>query len=1029
MVASASVDCSDRLPPLGTLRTETPRFVVEQEDRNGSSLTSRDRGPATEQLLKAPLPNQSLSARTAPLEARFKDKFLRPIEAVQGRDLQCDSDLREEILALRLSDHFDFQGLPRFRRLGMSVVVKEQSHLPAMQVAPTQGHVRHGHVRHGHVGHVGEAAGHEDETSKEPQAGPKQIGFRAFRLSSRTLERDMHRWRQNCEEATSQLQASDIFATKDVQGRQLEVFFQQVPDFERFLPEGKSPAEFNLPELDLVDDHNEKRLQNIANRYFEDDRWFAGHLMNWSMTKYEARGFSQILTMWILAARSKQCDFAMDRPTFCQLILDLGLVDQKRVPFFWAVSLFDSLAKPMFVTEEGERLTSSCQIAQMVNRWQLLSVLDVILRRHFDSASIRTFIASLFEIAQLRLPAWVITQSGLTQERYEELIRRGEISGVPAPELKSKATQKQKPQEHDAKKELYPQESRRERRICSMLLEPEVLHVLWQYSAVFSHLWASYSNSSGHLTYSAVVQLCEDLQICPKLISAHCLKQLYESSRCLELLTPPGRTSILVPPKTSMHLAVHKVMDVKRVAKIIGSLTKASLDAVSQAPAEEGNAALDTISVCSSNERLVMKKSSSKRHRDTVKAQPDSPRLQVPGQGWQQRSSFSRETSEDAPTSPTLPTSSRKLRHIDTSQGALDAKQDSETPKGRRPTQAGSGAGVAHGRRMSVRPGQVTRQDSTETPKERKPSGPGALPNKKPLQNQRRSSTVLSASSVASPEKGKKNEKNEKTEPEVPVAKNWPLEFPWHGVMQILQASKQIPPRRRPYKFGESSLVELLCRAAFTHLEAYGNTQQKSMTGYQRVLWLLIYLRSVLHHLQKSLGNHDMKDFPGLEATLRNLRPEMWSEPPKATASNRTEVRLFPVIVRPGLQQPPEELRLPAVPPIREKGQTLLQMSSPFVVDQVCRQCQQEVLPSGGNPKCLGCSWVDAVPFKCHPLAGLLIDRSPDVRLEAVSVEHVLRAPRSELTPPPLCVGDSFHRNDSPRSRRSDLMTTEGRRE
>lgn len=255
--------------------------------------------------------------------------------------------------------------------------------------------------------------------------------------------------------------------------------------------------------------------------------------------------------------------------------------------------------------------------------------------------------------------------------------------------------------------------------------------------------------------------------------------------------------------------------------------------------------------------------------------------------------------------------------------------------------------------------------------------------------------------------------------------KIWPPDMPWKGVCDIIEARKhvQVAPRSTPSVFGASALQELLARAAFTYLEAYGNTRQRSMTAQHRAVWLLTYLNGVSHFLRQSMMRHcfgEDAEHPEssqkekhVEKMLNALKPETWQIPPPMSLPEAEDGRVVPFLpattIREPVPQPPEELRLPGQPRKVERVPSGPPVGAPCVADQACRCCKETAGPSSwGNPRCLGCSSVDVVPFKCHPLSGLLIDQAPDFRFEVLLAEPISKVLRCTLTPPPLRPSDAF---------------------
>merc|ERR1712100_331901 len=85
---------------------------------------------------------------------------------------------------------------------------------------------------------------------------------------------------------------------------------------------------------------------------------------------------------WI-AASGLVPTLGVDRATFCQFLLDLDLVDQNKIPYVWAVSVFDQYAKPVRVCSGDPdycdpHLEGRLVIMRMVNKWDFMVILDII---------------------------------------------------------------------------------------------------------------------------------------------------------------------------------------------------------------------------------------------------------------------------------------------------------------------------------------------------------------------------------------------------------------------------------------------------------------------------------------------------------------------------------------------------------------------------------------------------------------------------------------------------------------------------
>merc|ERR1719283_4778 len=106
----------------------------------------------------------------------------------------------------------------------------------------------------------------------------------------------------------------------------------------------------------------------------------------------------------------------MDRPTFCRLVLDLGLVDQDRVPYFWAVSLFDEAARPVRCCAANPELAFAhlSPVLPIISKLSLIDIFHTMLKHLFaDKESKAKFMASLLPIVRYRLPEHVVDECSL----------------------------------------------------------------------------------------------------------------------------------------------------------------------------------------------------------------------------------------------------------------------------------------------------------------------------------------------------------------------------------------------------------------------------------------------------------------------------------------------------------------------------------------------------------------------------------------------------------------------------------------
>lgn len=266
-----------------------------------------------------------MHSRVDDVERSAVEKTGRTLDKLRVRDLQLNAPLRSELGELRLNDYFDNNGSVRFRRLGLTFAAKQ--------------HLQGGSSTFGSSG-VAPARKTEGRTTAKSSA-------QAFFLATSTVERDVEQCKVRGRELYESVEPSQRIRVGDVLQRQLEVVFSEVPECRLHFPRGV--AENDMRPIDVNWDAQMRALRSAerASQLFLDKGWHVGCLMNWMFSRTEVLILSKIASLWARALRPKGIPHCMDRPTFCRLILDLGLVDQVKVPYFWAVSLFDSRAETM----------------------------------------------------------------------------------------------------------------------------------------------------------------------------------------------------------------------------------------------------------------------------------------------------------------------------------------------------------------------------------------------------------------------------------------------------------------------------------------------------------------------------------------------------------------------------------------------------------------------------------------------------------------------------------------------------------
>ena len=136
-----------------------------------------------------------------------------------------------------------------------------------------------------------------------------------------------------------------------------------------------------------------------------------------------------------------------------------------------------------------------------MNRFRLLTVMDVLVRQHVEA-----------------------------MDREQLLNRAQEVSKV----LKIYGKQAEdavKKWKNEAEKEA----AIRDRLISGMLIEPEVLHMVYVYQDLFRQLFRCYA-PKGHMTYSEFWQFCADFHLTPQFVTEHQLVKAYEAVECFRIL-------------------------------------------------------------------------------------------------------------------------------------------------------------------------------------------------------------------------------------------------------------------------------------------------------------------------------------------------------------------------------------------------------------------------------------------------------------------------------------------------------------
>jgi len=522
------------LPNLQAIRTPT--------STPGSALTARALGSLTSKIDGAFIapgpPSDAQSSRKfeqtprngkqQQVEHVAKEKYGRTLAHVDAIDVRRNPDLHCELAAFALNEHFDNRGAPRYRRLGLAFVAQQN---PGIQ----------------------STFGSTAENASDAIVG-RRTSAKAYLASVAALDKDAEYARKHRAELMRHVDEKQRSLNEDVQQRQLELLFTEVPHFAQHLPamakRTRSLGDLLVPDVDLHEERKNRHRADQQNNHFDDKYWMEGKKMNWLFNHEEALNLSKISDLWTRATRGKQCPMGMDRTTFCRFIIDVGLVDQSKVHYFWAISLFDEIAQPMRVCAPNAIAPESAPIARVVSRWSLLSILDALLRQHFTEKNKGYFLGSLLQIARFRLPAHIVEESDLLTDESQDVPGGGAQNEAPVVEIlesragiaeaaysKNGALVKRSSKIPTMSKSQMEREGQmRDTLVHSMLLEPEVLHAISQYYKLFENMFLQYADEPDNMNFRMLLQFCVDFQLTPTIVPAHSLRRLYISAACTESL-------------------------------------------------------------------------------------------------------------------------------------------------------------------------------------------------------------------------------------------------------------------------------------------------------------------------------------------------------------------------------------------------------------------------------------------------------------------------------------------------------------
>eukprot|EP00927_Polykrikos_kofoidii_P015122 TRINITY_DN16707_c0_g1_i2.p1 TRINITY_DN16707_c0_g1~~TRINITY_DN16707_c0_g1_i2.p1 ORF type:complete len:1037 (-),score=163.19 TRINITY_DN16707_c0_g1_i2:301-3411(-) len=447
----------------------------------------------------------------------------RDLDSLEMSDLRQNNVLRRDLQQLRFNQHFDGRGTPIFRRLGLTFAAKQ---FPA--VRETFG---------------SRATFHSDG---DRLCTKTRCRAKAYRLSVEAVAKDRQLGQKRRiefrERQDEKVEASDVVE------RQLDMLFFEVPAFREYLPDDVDVDDIIPRDANRVDETKARRNADAMNARFEDTYWKITQRTSWLLSWQDACLVQEVLVLWSKASTGSRVPFGIDRPTFCRLILDLRLVDHDKVPYFWAVALFDEVA---VIMRSCTADSASAPFRCYANFWQVVSVLDILIRQHFDDTSKDVFLETLRSVARRSLPRHfmpelerVLGTSTVTESEAHtssvgdiEKDLRTPATGQTAPSIDEvDSAAKSKLSTADIDQEM----SNRDFLISAMLLEPEVLHLIMQHIAFFGNLHRSYADDTGHLSFSRMLQFCTDFWLIPSITSSAYVRSVYEMAVSVETKDRPS---------------------------------------------------------------------------------------------------------------------------------------------------------------------------------------------------------------------------------------------------------------------------------------------------------------------------------------------------------------------------------------------------------------------------------------------------------------------------------------------------------
>eukprot|EP00811_Abedinium_folium_P012506 NODE_215_length_3379_cov_5.593481.p1 GENE.NODE_215_length_3379_cov_5.593481~~NODE_215_length_3379_cov_5.593481.p1 ORF type:complete len:1049 (-),score=221.01 NODE_215_length_3379_cov_5.593481:169-3315(-) len=532
------------------------------------------------------------------VERRMKEVAGLRLSALRMCDIHRDATVCNELAQLSLNEYFDDYGVLRVPQIGIDLTATRLANQEKR--GGWHGAGRSGIPTPVEPGRGSRATCPESEI-QESGDGQGELSARAYLLMAEAKEKDIafgrelrRRADELCHSRGDATTNDSITATTSngstsiglchrvciTQKRYLDVLFCEVPTFEQYIPEGVVIGDMLMREKEEV---QERILLDRLQRLFADGT----PPRDWLVDRAELLALMMAANLWARAAHGEVAILGLDRPTFCRFILDVGLVDQDKVPYHWAVSKYDEYVQHIRLSPPAAQATNTATppnlppppLVHVVNWWNLGIVLSDILRRihkkQVHTQGVKVFLDSVFRIAQACLPESIIAESGHTEQMHQAILtgsidaieessdyrgsndfmRMAPIFHVASPmaaPIAAPLTQVVSPTVRnslaDARggggdrhahtvakvRSMSRQQMLRMQHCHSKLVEPEVLQLVTQHVPVFKLLHSCYADEGGHMSYPALLQFCLDFHLSPRCLSQHLLAQCYEAVACVD---------------------------------------------------------------------------------------------------------------------------------------------------------------------------------------------------------------------------------------------------------------------------------------------------------------------------------------------------------------------------------------------------------------------------------------------------------------------------------------------------------------